>query len=116
VVSGNTGAPISNLARPVSSSAPSAAAIEQSQLEPLQLIRTGTPVYPAIARARNITGTVVVQGTVGKDGRVTNPQFISGPPVFKDAAFDAVRQYQFKPARLNGQPIEQVTQIRLNFH
>lgn len=115
VVSGNTGAPLTNLARPVASSTPSAAAIEQSQLEPLQLIKQGTPIYPAIAKARNITGMVVVQGTVGKDGKVTNLQFISGQPVFKDAAFDAVRQYQFKPAKLNGQPIEQVTQIKLNF-
>ena len=87
----------------MASSTPSAAAIEQSQLEPLQLLKQGTLVYPAIAKARMITGTVVVQGTVGKDGKVSNLQFISGPPVFKDAAFDAVRQYQFKPAKLNGQ-------------
>jgi TonB family protein len=115
VVSGNTGAPLTNLARPVSSSTPSAAAIEQSQLEPMQLIRQGTPVYPAIARARHITGPVVVQATVGKDGKVSNLQFVSGHDIFKDAAFDAVRQYQFKAAKLNGRPIEQTTQIRLNF-
>jgi protein TonB len=117
VVSGNTPPALSNLARPVATSTPSAAAIEQSQLEPLQLIRGAAPVYPAIAKARSITGTVVVQGTVGKDGRVSpsSLQFISGPPVFKDAAFEALRQYQFKPARLNGQPIEQVTQIKLVF-
>jgi TonB family protein len=116
VMSGNTGAPLSSLARPVASSTPSAAAIEQSNLEPMQLIRAGTPIYPAIAKARSITGTVVVQGTVGKDGKITNLQFISGPPIFKDAAFEAVRVYLFKPAKLNGQPIEQVTQVKLNFH
>jgi TonB family protein len=113
VVSGNTGAPLTNLARPTASSAPSAAAIEQSQLQPLQLIKQGTPVYPANAKARSITGMVVVQGTVGKDGKVSNLQFISGQPVFKNAAFDAVRQYLFKQAKLNGQPIEQTTQIRM---
>jgi TonB family protein len=115
VVSGSTQAPLSNLARPVATSTPSAAAIEQSQLEPLQLMKGASPAYPAIARARNITGTVVIQGTVGKDGKVSNLQFVSGPPIFKDAAFEAVRLYQFKPAKLNGQPIDQVTQIRLNF-
>ena len=114
-VSGSTQAPLSNLARPVATSTPSAAAIEQSQLEPLQLMKGATPAYPAIAKARNITGTVVIQGTVGKDGKVSSLQFVSGPPIFKDAAFEAVRLYQFKPAKLNGQPIEQVTQIRLNF-
>jgi protein TonB len=114
--SGNAAAPLSSLARPVSSSAPSAAAIEQSQLEPLQVIRTGPLVYPAIARARGITGPAVVQVTVGKDGKPFNPKFLSGLPIFKDAAFQAVMGYVFKPAKLNGQPIEQSTTIRLNFH
>ncbi len=114
--SANTSAPLSSLARPVASSTPSAAAIEQSQLEPLQVLRTGPLVYPAIAKARGITGPAVVQVTVGKDGKPYNPKFISGQPIFKDAAFQAVMGYQFKPAKLNGQPIEQATTIRLNFH
>ena len=115
-VGGSSSASLSSLARPVASSTPSAAAIEQSQLEPLQLLKTAPLVYPAIARARNITGMVVVEVKVGKDGKVSSPRFVSGPPVFRDAAFDAVAHYQFKPAKLNGQAIEQVTQIRLNFH
>jgi protein TonB len=114
--SGNAAAPLSSLARPVSSAAPSAAAIEQSQLEPLQVLKTGPLVYPAIARARGITGPAVVQVTVGKDGKPHDPKFISGQPIFKDAAFQAVMGYLFKPAKLNGQPIEQSTTVRLNFH
>jgi TonB family protein len=112
----NSSAPLSSLARPVASSAPSAAAIEQSQLEPIQVLKTGPLVYPAIAKARNITGAAVVQVTVGKDGKPHNPQYVSGQPVFKDAAIQAVMGYVFKPAKLNGQPIEQSTRIRLNFH
>jgi TonB family protein len=112
----NSAAPLSSLARPVASSAPSAAAIEQSQLEPLQVIRTGPLIYPAIAKARNITGPAVVLVTVGKDGKPYNAKYISGQPVFRDAALQAVMGYQFKPAKLNGQPIEQSTTIKLNFH
>jgi TonB family protein len=104
------------LARPVATSTPSAAAIEQSQLEPLQLIKTIALPYPAIAKARHMTGIVVVEVKVGKDGKVSSPKFISGPPIFKDSAFEAVLQYRFKPAKLNGEPIEQTTQIRMNFH
>jgi len=113
---GNSSAPLSSLARPVASSAPSAAAIEQSQLEPIQVVKTGPLIYPAIAKARNITGPAVVQVTVGKDGKPYNPQYVSGQPVFKDAAIQAVMGYVFKPAKLNGQPIEQSTRVRLNFH
>ena len=112
-VTGGSTPPLSALVP--AGSAPKAAAIEQSQLEPLQLIRTVQPVYPPIAKARRITGTVVVEAKVGKDGKVFSPKFISGPPIFKDAAFEAVLQYQFKAAKLNGQPIEQTTQIRINF-
>lgn len=116
VTNGSTpSAPLSALARPVATSTPSAAAIEQSQLEPLQLVRTVALPYPAIAKARHLSGPVVVEVKVGKDGKVSNPKFISGLPVFKDAAFEAVLQYRFKPAKLNGEPIEQTTQIRLNF-
>ncbi|HLK07972.1 MAG TPA: TonB family protein [Candidatus Angelobacter sp.] len=111
----NSAAPLSSLARPVTSSAPSAAAIEQSQLEPLQVLRTGPLIYPPIAKARGITGPAVVLVTVGKDGKPYNPKYMSGQPVFKDAAIQAVMGYLFKPAKLNGQPIEQSTTIRLNF-
>jgi periplasmic protein TonB len=112
----NSSAPLSSLARPVASSTPSAAAIEQSQLEPLQVLRPGPLVYPAIAKARGITGPAVVSVTVGKDGKPYNAKYISGQPIFKDAALQAVMGYQFKPAKLNGQAIEQSTTIRLNFH
>jgi TonB family protein len=112
----NSAAPLSTLARPVTSSAPSAAAIEQSQLEPIQVVKTGPLVYPAIAKARGITGPAVVLVTVGKDGKPYNPKYVSGQPIFKDAAFQAVMGYLFKPAKLNGKPIEQSTTIRLNFH
>lgn len=104
---------LATLAHPVSA-APTAA-IEQSQLEPLRLVRTVPPAYPPIAKARSITGAVEVELKVDKNGKPSSPKFISGPPIFKDAAFEAVMQYQFKPAKLNGQPIEQLTRVKLVF-
>lgn len=113
IAGGNTAA-LPTLTRAVPTSTPSAA-LQQSQLEPLKLIKTAPLSYPPLARARHISATVVVEVKVGKDGKVSNPKFISGPPIFKDAAFSAVTQYRFKPAALNGEPIEQTTQIRLDF-
>lgn len=113
VAGGNT-AVLPTLTRAVPTSTPTAA-VQQSQLESLKLIKTVPPSYPSIARARHMSGTVVVEVKVGKDGKVSNPKFISGPPIFRDAAFNAVTQYRFKPATLNGEPIEQTTQIRLDF-
>jgi TonB family protein len=104
---------LSALASSSASSKPSM--MTQSELEPVQVLRKVAPVYPIIAKQRRISGSVVVEGQVGKDGRISGLQFLSGPPVFRDAAFDAVKQWQFKPAKLNGQPIEQNTKIRLDF-
>ena len=105
---------IGSLARPVNTSTP--AMMAQSDLVSAKAVRTVPAVYPEIAKLRRISGVVVVRITVGKDGKVSNPRLISGQAVFADAAFDAVRQWLFKPATLNGQPIEQDTEIRVNFH
>ncbi|MBZ5533117.1 MAG: TonB family protein [Acidobacteriia bacterium] len=115
-VGGNSSAgTLSALAQPASESRPTAV-MAQSTLEPLVVVRSVPPVYPAIAKARSLTTTVVVEVKVGKDGKVSNPKLISGLPIFRDAAFDAVKQWVFKPAKLNGQPIEQTTQISLKFN
>ncbi len=113
-VGGSNSNALSALARPVNSNAP-AASLAQSELEPMKLIRSVPPVYPPIAKVRRLSGEVVVEVKVGKDGRVTNPKFISGQPIFRDAAFDAVKQWVFRPAKLNGEPIEQTTQIKVDF-
>jgi TonB family protein len=112
VGTGGTPANLSALTRPATSSP---AALPQSNLTPVTVLRKVAPIYPAIARTRRLSGTVTVQVTITKEGKITNLQFIGGPPVFRDAAFEAVKQWQFKPAKLNGQAIDQSEQIQLNF-
>ncbi len=113
-VGGGSSSGLASLARPVNTAAPSMVA--QSDLVNAKAIRAVPAMYPQLAKARRISGTAVVKVTVGKDGKVSNPRFISGPMIFRDAAFDAVKQWLFKPAELNGQVIEQETEIRLKFN
>jgi TonB family protein len=113
VGNGSSSASLSSLAKPTNTAAPST--VKQSVLVPLQVIRKATPVYPAFARARRESGTVVVRVTVGEDGKVSKVKFISGPIIFQDSAFDAARQSQYKPAMLNGQPIQQEIDVRMDF-
>jgi TonB family protein len=105
---------LSNIVRPMNNAAPSMVA--QSDLVNSKPIRTISAVYPELAKSRRISGAVVIRVMVGKDGKVKNPTFVSGPLIFRDAAFDAVKQWLFKPAQLNGQAIEQETEIRMNFN
>jgi protein TonB len=111
---GPTAGEISALTKPSASSTPSM--ISQSDLEPAQVLKKVPPIYPAIARARRLSGTVTVEFTVGKDGKVSNLKFTSGLPIFRDAAFEAVKQWVFKAAKLNGQPIEQTEQVKMAFN
>jgi TonB family protein len=113
VGNGSSSATLSSLAKAANTTAPSA--LRQSELVPLQVLHKVPPIYPAFARARRLSGPVVVRVTVGKDGKVSNLQFISGPPIFRDAAFEAARQSQYKPAMLNGQPIEQPIDMKMEF-
>jgi protein TonB len=74
------------------------------------------PVYPAIARSAHITGTVVLQATISKQGTISDLKVISGPPLLANAALEAVRTWRFKPTILNGEPVEASTIINANFN
>lgn len=112
--SGSATGTISALTVPVNTSAP--AALRQSNLEPMQVLKTVPPVYPPIAKMRRLSGQVTVEFTVGKDGKAHNPRLLAGQPAFRDAAFEAVRQWTFRPAKLDGKPVEQTTQVKMDFH
>ena len=74
-----------------------------------------TPVYPAVAKAAGVQGTVVLQGTISKEGTVENLQVVSGPPLLQQAALDAVKTWRYKPYLLLGQPVTVETQINVIF-
>lgn len=78
------------------------------------LLRT-IPQYPAIARAAHIQGTVVLQSTISKTGSIEHLRVISGPPMLRQAAIDAVQTWRYKPYLLNGDPVEVETTINVVF-
>jgi len=79
------------------------------------LIRRVQPVYPQEAKTARIEGTVRFSAIIGKDGRIWNLQVISGHPLLVESALAAVRQWEYKPTLLNGQPVEIKTTIDVNF-
>lgn len=81
-----------------------------------QILQKTTPVYPPIARAAHVGGTVVLHAIIGKDGSIQNLSVISGPPMLVGAATDAVKQWRYKPYLLNGDPTEVDTTITVNFN
>ncbi len=79
------------------------------------LIQEVKPQYPPLAKAARISGTVVLQAVISKDGRIENLRVLSGHPMLIQSAMDAVRQWRYKPYYLNGEPVEVDTQINVVF-
>lgn len=73
------------------------------------------PAYPPLARAARISGTVVLEATIGKDGSIQNLQLVSGHPLLSQSALAAVAQWKYRPTLLSGEPVEVATQIIVNF-
>lgn len=71
-------------------------------------VRTVAPAYPESARRRKAEGTVLVQARVAKSGKVDRIKIAKdkgAAPDLDTAAVAAVRQWEFKPARLDGKPV-----------
>ena len=79
------------------------------------LVRQPKPMYPPDAKAARVQGTVQVQINIAKDGKVQSLNVVSGPPELVQAAVDAVRQWEYKPTLLNGEPVEVLTTVDVNF-
>jgi protein TonB len=79
------------------------------------LIRQVRPVYPPLARQARIQGTVKLTAIIAKNGTIEKLEVMGGHPLLIPAALSAVKQWRYKPTLLNGQPVEVVTQVDVNF-
>ena len=80
-----------------------------------KLIRQPKPIYPPLAKQARISGVVRLNAIIGKDGTIQNLTVESGHPLLVPAAMEAVKQWVYAPTLLNGEPVEVVTQIDVNF-
>ena len=74
-----------------------------------------SPVYPVQARSMRQQGTVVLNAVIAENGTVRDLKVVSGPPMLAQAATDAVKQWRYKPFRLNGKPVSMQTQVKVEF-
>lgn len=80
------------------------------------MISKTDPIYPAMAKARHVQGTVILHAIIAKDGHIQDLRVISSPDSdLSIAALDAVRQWRYKPYTLLGDPVDVETTINVNF-
>jgi protein TonB len=102
-------------AHPVAKVVPSSPVKVSSGVAAGMLIQMTQPIYPAIAKAARVSGTVEMSATISKNGTIKDVHVMSGPAMLQQAAVDAVRNWRYKPYMLNNQPIEIETTIKLVF-
>ena len=102
---------------PVSSSAPklSAPAPANAVIVPSRLLQRVNPSYPQAAKQYRIEGAVSLSATIGADGRVKEAKVLNGPPMLREAAVSAVKQWKYAPSTVNGRAVESSVEIVLQF-
>ncbi len=79
------------------------------------LISAPRPVYPPLAKQARISGVVKLHAIIDKQGNIQQLTVESGHPLLIPAALEAVKQWRYKPTLLNGEPVEVITEIDVNF-
>ena len=80
-----------------------------------KILKQVQPVYSSVARVARAQGVVRFLATIGKNGRIQDLQVVSGNPMLVKSAHDAVIQWVYRPTLLNGEPVEVLAQIDVNF-
>jgi len=73
------------------------------------------PVYPLAAQLERVQGLVILEVIIGADGRVRDLRVLRSVPFLDEAAVDAVRQWEYTPAQLEGKPTPVVMMVTTTF-
>jgi protein TonB len=95
---------------------PSASAHAGGQLKQPKLISSQPAAYPPMALRAKLQGVVVIDALVDASGKVESMKVISGLADLQQAAMEAVHNWKYEPAQLNGQPIAVHTRVSVTFH
>jgi TonB family protein len=107
--------------KPYGVAAPRSAETQQririgGMVQAVRLIHQTPPLYPPELQQLGVEGTIVMSAIISKDGTVLKPTVRNtADPRLAAAAIAAVKQWVYQPALLNGEPVETVTTITLDF-
>jgi len=79
------------------------------------LLEKTDPVYPQIAKAARVSGTVVLDAVISQTGRVIGLRVMSGPPMLQQSAIDAVKTWRYRPYLWKGEPVEVESMVNVTF-
>jgi protein TonB len=80
-----------------------------------KILKRVIPVYPPLAKNARISGKVHLMSIIAKDGTIQKLEVLDGHPLLVGAALEAVRQWIYRPTLLNGEPVDVMAPIEVNF-
>ncbi len=95
--------------------APSAPLRIGGQTKAPERIHYVAPAYPAVAMAARVSGTVIIEATIDKEGSVTEARVLRSIATLDQAALNAVKQWKYKPTTIDGKPVPVIMTVSVNF-
>ena len=112
--SSSNSAPVSPLAD-AHRAGPVAPAPVGGDVKPAHLIKSVPPVYPDMARNQRVSGDVQIDALIDAEGNVSSMKVLSGSPLLHQAALNALKQWKYQPAELDGKPTSMHLTVTIQF-
>jgi protein TonB len=84
-------------------------------IKPPMKTKDQRPVYPPIAQSARVQGVVIIEATIGPNGKVQDARVLRSIPLLDASALDAVKQWEFTPTLLNGVPVPVIMTVTVQF-
>lgn len=80
-----------------------------------KLLASVPPIYPLLAKNQHVSGNVQIDALIDATGHVTTMKVVTGPPLLQQAAMDALKQWKYQPATLDGNPVSMHLTVTIQF-
>ena len=93
------------------------AGFSKSTVQAPKPVKRVEPRYPYAARYFHVSGIVILESVIDKNGDVRDVNVLKALPAgtISYAAMQAVRQWKFEPAKLEGKPVDVLFNLTINF-
>jgi protein TonB len=84
-------------------------------VKPARMLNSVSPVYPMLAKNQHVEGDVRVDALIDANGQISAMKVVSGPALLQHAATEALRQWKYQPATLDGKPVPMHLTVTIQF-
>jgi general secretion pathway protein A len=96
--------------------APPTALPTGGEVKQARLLSSVSPRYPPLAKNVHVAGDVRIDALVDPTGHVSTMKVVSGPALLRQAAVDALGQWKYEPATVDGKPVPMHLTVTIQFH